>query len=234
MKRYLYTSKSVIFTLLLICIACNKEEDAVTPDIPTTPIAPIAHAGNDTTMYRPYKEYVLNGGASTDPDSNIVSYQWRLMAGPSAVNIKQQHFSDVKAYASELTMPGNYDFELTVTDADKLTAKDTVTVTIIVPTEVPVCSDPKEFIFKDLIWDYSWIMEIDIYNFYSNLPANSQIQKIYIKRDNSEEWEPAVYLAESSGYTLHTWDYGNGILVIFPSENNMGDDTPDVKIEYCN
>ncbi|MCP2044675.1 hypothetical protein L1278_002733 [Pontibacter sp. HSC-36F09] len=153
------------------------------------------------------------------------------MAGPSAVNIKQ-HFSDVKAYASELSMPGNYDFELTVTDADKLTAKDTVTVTIIVPTEVPACSDPKEFIFKDLVWDYSWIMEIDIYNFYSNLPANSQIQKIYIKRDNSNEWEPVVYLAESSGYSLHTWDYGNGVFVILPNQN-MEDDTPDVKIEYC-
>lgn len=121
-----------------------------------------------------------------------------------------------------------------VTDADKLSAKDTVTVTIIVPKEVPACSDPKEFIFKDLVWDYSWIMEIDIYNFYSNLPANSQIQKVYIKRDNSNEWEPVVYLAESSGYSLHTWDYGNGVFVIYPSNNNMEDDTPDVKIEYCN
>ncbi|WP_188500224.1 PKD domain-containing protein [Pontibacter amylolyticus] len=232
MKRYFYSSRNVIFTLLLLCIACNKEDDSVSPDIPAQPIAPIARAGNDTTMYHPYKEYVLNSSASTDPDSNIVSYQWRLMAGPSAVNIKQHHFSDVKAYASGLTVAGNYDFELTVTDADKLSAKDTVTVTIIVPTEEPVCSDPKEFIFKDLTWDYSWIMEIDIYNFYSNLPANSQIQNIYIKRDNSEEWEPVVYLPESSGYSLHTWDYGNGVFVIFPNQN-MEDDTPDVKIEYC-
>ncbi|MDO6389087.1 PKD domain-containing protein [Pontibacter sp. BT731] len=233
MIKYFYSFRNVIFTLLLLCIACNKDEDSVSPDFSAQPIAPIARAGNDTTLYRPYKDYVLNGSASTDPDSNIISYQWRLMEGPAAVKITQPHFSDVKAYASGLTEPGNYDFELTVTDEDKLAAKDTVTVTVIAPTEEPACTNPEEFIFKDLSWNYSWIMEIDIFNFYSNLPANSQIQNIYIKRDGSDEWETVVYLGNSSGYSLHTWDYGNGVLVIFPNQN-MEDDTPDLKIEYCN
>lgn len=232
MKTYLHSSTKVIFTLLLICIACNKEKDSISPNTRTQAIAPIARAGNDTTMHHPYKDYVLNGSASIDLDNNIVSYQWRLVTGPSNVDIKQYHFSDAKAYAKGLTKAGNYDFELTVTDADNLAAKDTVTVTINIPKEEPVCSDPKEFIFIDLSWDYSWIMEIDIFNFYSNLPANSRIQNIYIKRDSSNEWEPVVYMGKSSGNSLHIWDYGNGVLVIFPNQN-MEDDTPDVKIEYC-
>lgn len=233
MEKYVYSSRIAVLTLLLFCIGCNEDDDFVAPiDTRTQAIAPIARAGDDTTMYQPYKDYVLNGSASTDLDKNIVSYQWRLVRGPAAVKINQSQPTDVEAYASGLTEEGAYDFELTVTDADKLASKDTVRVTIVDPKVVPACADPKEFIFKDLTWDYSWIMEIDIFNFYSNLPPNSQIQKIYIKRDGSEEWEPVVYMGIASGYTLHTWDYGNGVLVILPNGNKRND-TPDLKIEYC-
>ena len=38
--------------------------------------APIANAGNDTTIILPANTAILNASLSADPDNNIKSYQW--------------------------------------------------------------------------------------------------------------------------------------------------------------
>lgn len=239
-KRFL-SGSFVVFSFLLLFTSCKKDPIdagfAGTGSVGTGPTSggsnngvPIARAGNDTTIYVPFSNYNLNGWASTDPNGTIKSYAWRLVAGPSTVGIDNNN--KVKAFVRGMVSLGVYEFELTVTDADGLTSKDSIKITIADPP----CNGPaKEAVFKDLPWDHSWIMEIDFFNFFSYLPPNSYLRNIYIKRDGSNNWEKVVcldYNAPDYG-KVHEWEYGNGVLVIFPGQN-MTDDTPDVKIEYCN
>ncbi|RNI24521.1 hypothetical protein EFB08_16535 [Rufibacter latericius] len=212
--------------LLGLFTSCEeKPEDAPTPHI----IAPVAHAGKDTTLLVPFSTINLTGEGSTDPDSNIVSYTWVKISGPSSVDIT--NFQSMRAFASNLVNVGTYEFELTVTDADKLFSKDTVKVTVAVP---PCTSTTKEVILKDLIWTQPWLTEIQIENPHAYLPPNSYITNFYIKRDSSDKWELIIPLNHNSpDYGLfHEWTYGNKMLVIWPGLNTE-DDTPDLKIEYC-
>jgi hypothetical protein len=229
MKKSFSSWAMVLGSFLLLFTTCKKDSADPSVDILDQPEAPVARAGNDTTIYSPVSTYNLNGSASTDPDSKIVAFGWRLFAGPSAVLI--DNYNKAKAFVRGLVNVGNYEFELTVRDADGLSSKDTIKITVVAPN---CTSALKEFVFKDLPWDYSWIMEIDIYNFYSYLPPGSMLKNIYIKRDSSTDWEIVVPLNWSSpDYgKVHEWDYGNGVLVIYPGKNHE-DDTPDIKIEYC-
>ncbi len=245
MKKRFHSLMQVVFILLLMLTACSEsEEDAISPiqltptpptspptPVPTTPpvghIAPIAQAGNDTTIYIPFHNYTLNGAAST---GSIVSYNWIVIKGPHPVGIT--NYNKPKAFVSGLMKVGEYEFLLTVTDNYNLSATDTVKISV---TEPNCTTNTKEVIIKDLGWSYAWIMEINIYDIYSYLPPDSFIKNFYIKRDASDQWELIVPLDyNSSDYGLqHEWEYGNGILAIYPG-NNSTNDTPDVKIEYCN
>jgi hypothetical protein len=69
----------------------------------------------------------LTGELSSDPDGNIVSYSWQQTAG-TPVNIEQQ--SDKVTLVTGL-IPGNYTFELTVTDNDGDSSVATVRVRVI-------------------------------------------------------------------------------------------------------
>lgn len=229
MKRTISAWVTVIISVLLLASACKKELSNRLMHLPKIAHPPVARAGMDTTIFYPFSFYDLNGSGSTDPDSNITSYSWRMLSGPSPVGLTNP--DKVKASASGLINLGTYTFELTVTDADKLSGKDTVIISVVAPD----CNGAnKEIILKDMEWNYSWIMEIDIYNIFSVLPANSHLKNIYIKRDGTSDWENVVpFNAYSPDYQFHTWAYGNHVFVIFPSNNNITNDTPDVKIEYC-
>jgi hypothetical protein len=248
MKKRFHSLAPAIFILFLMLSACSKE-DAISPiqftpppptssptptpptPVPTTPpvghMAPIAQAGNDTTIYLPFHNYTLNGIAST---GSIVSYKWVVIKGPHQVGIT--NYDKPRAFVSGLAKVGEYEFLLTVTDNYNLSSTDTVKISV---TEPNCTTDTKEIIIKDLGWSFAWIMEIDIYNLDSYLPPNSYIKNFYIKRDASDQWELIVPLDfNSTNYGLqHEWEYGNGVLVIYPGTNSTND-TPDVKIEYCN
>lgn len=224
----------LMFSLSGLLASCEKEDPVspnppVTTTQPRTPVAPTARAGNDTTLFFPFSTYVLNGEASRDPDFNIVSYTWRRINGPSLVNILLPR--SVKSLVGNLTNEGTYEFELTVTDADNLSAKDTVKVTVAIP---PCTSAIREVLLKDLEWLVIMHMMIEIKNPYSYLPPNSYIKNLYIKRDDSDEWE----LINCSVYSMyvdspfHEWIFLNNTLTIFPG-SNLKTDTPDLKIEYC-
>jgi hypothetical protein len=89
---------------------------------------PVANAGADTTIILPANSAVLNGSGSTDPGNNINAYQWTKISGPDAFNI-----ADANVVQTQVTnlVAGVYKFELKVTDASGLYAKDTVQVTIV-------------------------------------------------------------------------------------------------------
>lgn len=89
--------------------------------------APLANAGNDTTITLPANTANLDGSKSTDPDNNITSYQWAKINGPSSFAITNA--SAITTQVNNL-VEGTYLFELKVTDAGGLYAKDTILIKV--------------------------------------------------------------------------------------------------------
>ena len=93
----------------------------------TTNHPPIANAGANQIITLPTNVVNLDGGASTDPENNIISYAWTKISGPSSFNIASG--STVQTQVTNLVQ-GIYQFELKVTDAGGLFSKSTVQVTV--------------------------------------------------------------------------------------------------------
>ena len=93
--------------------------------------APTANAGADQTVAEG-AAVTLDGSASTDPESQTLTYSWRQTSGTPDVTL-----SDTSAAQPTFTAPASLSsnaaltFTLTVTDPGGLTATDTVTVTVV-------------------------------------------------------------------------------------------------------
>lgn len=98
---------------------------------------PTANAGFDQSISAG-ATCILEGSASSDSDGTIASYSWRKVSGPTIAlaNANQAVASFIAP--SESTIQ-TLVFELTVTDDDGATSKDTVTVTV---AAVPDVADP--------------------------------------------------------------------------------------------
>ncbi|MCW3094217.1 MAG: C-terminal target protein [Ferruginibacter sp.] len=93
-------------------------------------IAPSANAGADTTITLPNKTETLNSIGSSDADGTIVKYAWRKVYGPA--------YGTIQNAAAAITTVNNmvagiFGYELSVTDDNGATIKDTVEVTINQP-----------------------------------------------------------------------------------------------------
>ncbi len=86
MKHNIWMRTFNLFALVLVLVTCKKDETvystqggATAYPPPPPPIgiahAPLAHAGNDSTIYVPFSTYNLDASASLDSDKNIISYK---------------------------------------------------------------------------------------------------------------------------------------------------------------
>jgi len=95
---------------------------------------PVANAGPDTTIilpcYRKIAFVELDGTGSADPDVNIISYKWQPLTQVQSYGLYNS--TAAKAIVNKMA-PGNYGFELTVTDEGGLSSKDTILITIAGP-----------------------------------------------------------------------------------------------------
>ena len=98
------------------------------PSQPNRP--PVANAGTDQTIVLPITTVTLDGSASTDPDNNINVYVWTKISGPPSSSISNA--SAIQTQVINLAA-GTHQFELKVTDALGLFAKDTVQVLVVNP-----------------------------------------------------------------------------------------------------
>ncbi|MBI4866589.1 MAG: hypothetical protein HY816_06530 [Candidatus Wallbacteria bacterium] len=94
---------------------------------------PTAMAGADTTVTTG-AQLILDGGDSSDPDGDPLTYAWRLESGPATPQVTGTATRRLGFKASE---PGVYTFELAVTDDRSATARDLVSVTVVRPNERP-------------------------------------------------------------------------------------------------
>lgn len=94
---------------------------------PTGNRPPVAVAGPDQTINLPNNTVILDGLNSTDPDNNIVSYEWTRILGPGTFLFSNLTLTQVTA---NFLVAGIHLFELKVTDAGGLYSKDTVQITV--------------------------------------------------------------------------------------------------------
>jgi len=97
---------------------------------------PVADAGSDQTA-EPLDVVMLSGTGSSDPDGNIVEYQWEQIDG-SAVELSDLFAATTTFEIPENAQNGRMVFRLTVTDNSGDTATDTCTINIAVSSAPPV------------------------------------------------------------------------------------------------
>ena len=119
-------------TLLILSIyilSCGNE-DLTEINIHTNQ-APIAFAGDDQAISLPTNSIALDGSSSSDPDGVINTWLWKKISGPDTVTIVSatQPETEVKNLIA-----GVYEIELNITDNGGLTAKDTIQIAVIDPS----------------------------------------------------------------------------------------------------
>jgi hypothetical protein len=130
--------------------------DTDTPTTPTTPPPtqdttvqnqpPIANAGPDQTAVQPGATVTLDGTQSSDPDpgGRIDSYTWSLISsppagGPAEIDVRpNDNRGASQARFTAPQIPGDYVFQLVVTDNEEATsAPDTVVIRVVGGVETP-------------------------------------------------------------------------------------------------
>ncbi|MEO8822159.1 MAG: hypothetical protein ABI366_01195, partial [Ginsengibacter sp.] len=95
--------------------------------------SPTAYAGPDTTITLPSSSVILSGSGKDD-DGTISSYKWNKISGPNSGTINNAN--SASANVTGLT-GGTYQFELTVTDNQGASGKDTVQVIVNAAANIP-------------------------------------------------------------------------------------------------
>ena len=90
---------------------------------------PVVNAGNDIDIVLPTNNALLKG-AATDPDGSIVSYNWKVIKGPSGYLFGTPNLTGTTI---QNLFQGVYDIEFMVTDNNGAIAKDTVSITVSSP-----------------------------------------------------------------------------------------------------
>lgn len=110
----------------------EDEEDAQEIDEP-----PRSDAGQDVVILLPTDWAVLDGRDSVD-DHGISRYEWTLVKGDTAINMKVTHPGLLKVSGLQ---EGVYTFQMTVTDVAGQKSSDNVSVTVLAPKHEPeVCT----------------------------------------------------------------------------------------------
>ncbi len=114
----------IFLTAVVVLQSCKKEYSCEGCSTASTGNKlPVARAGSDQVLDQFVDRIVLDGTSSYDPDGKIVDWIWRKIAGPAS--FRYETLDPARSLVSFLE-PGDYDFELIVTDDQGASARDTV------------------------------------------------------------------------------------------------------------
>ena len=120
-------AETLVFHVTVTDAGGQKDTDSVTVTVRWNNIAPTANAGADQTVN--FGATVqLSGSASTDPENNIVSYQWSASSG--TINPALTGSATATPSFTAPNKAGWVLYQLTVTDNGGLSGTDTVKVTV--------------------------------------------------------------------------------------------------------
>ncbi|WP_052141148.1 PKD domain-containing protein [Pseudoalteromonas piratica] len=121
------TTSSLEFRLTVTDDDGDSGSDFVTVVVNSVNKSPTANAGNDFTAGSGQEVVVL--GSGTDPDGSIVAYRWQQLSGTN-VTLINDNTEKVSFTAPFDEVVSTIELELTVTDNEDASAKDTVVITI--------------------------------------------------------------------------------------------------------
>lgn len=125
---HIYDSVAVYSVGLTVTDANGLSREIVKEDlISVVPSPPIADAGVEQSVNE-NTEVTLDGSGSSDPDGEIVSYEW---TGDGSINIINSTEAEASFFAPEVDANTTYIFTLTVTDDSDSTSSANVSVTIL-------------------------------------------------------------------------------------------------------
>ncbi|CAH1773019.1 unnamed protein product, partial [Owenia fusiformis] len=124
-----------IFELIVFDEDELSDTDTVTITVIKGNAPPVADAGADQVITLPENCVIVDGKESTD-DEAIVFYIWEQKGGPAKTDISDQEAE--KTEICGLTIPGEYEFQLFVSDADEADDTDRMKVTVIKSNKPPV------------------------------------------------------------------------------------------------
>jgi hypothetical protein len=96
--------------------------------------APVANAGADLNATVGV-QVTLQGGSSSDPDGDPLTFQWRAISSPDGASVSITGGATAQPTFTP-SVAGVYEFELTVSDGE-LAVRDTVRVTAVAPNRAP-------------------------------------------------------------------------------------------------
>jgi hypothetical protein len=125
--------------LSVLMTSCGGGGSDTTATPPPTPanLAPTANAATDQSVNE--QSTVSLSGSGTDSDGSIANYSWSQISGES-VSLSDQTSNTPTFTAPTLTTATSLSFELTVTDNEGATAKDSVDIVINPVNEAPIAN----------------------------------------------------------------------------------------------
>ncbi|MFW1677639.1 PKD domain-containing protein [Pontibacter sp. JAM-7] len=118
------TSTSLVFRLTVTDDSGLSDSDNMVFHISN--LTPVAEAGADQAVDQSLQVY-LDGSASYDNDTAIISYHWQQLSG-TAVSLDSP--DNASTSFTSPPMGGDLVFQLTVTDENGLTDSDTITISV--------------------------------------------------------------------------------------------------------
>ncbi len=232
----------ILFVALLqaMCyMACSKSNPGtsqppvsavppVRPPIQTTITAPIVNAGPDFLITLPTGQVQLLGSFS-DRENNIKEVSWAKISGPDSHTFEDKHLATT--WIQNLKQ-GEYQFELTVTDATGRSDKDTSKVTVR-----NIQNPTADLVFSNHEWIPIWYNSLQVLDIYKYIRPGTPM-KVLVQRGNSSDWHEAFYISNSQKgsyeYFIETRSDGGGMysfgsLYVFYYGEDVSD-KPNVKI----
>lgn len=140
---------------------------------------PVSRTQGDLNIKLPVESMTADGSGSYAPNSTITSYQWKQVYGPL-----QAIFSAPDARVTKISgmaFPGSYVFELTVTNANKLSSRSTFEVTVL-----------------DAKGDDTFVPEITTY-------PNPAVSTLYFKQHMKKATQGTITIFNMSGAAMKSY-----------------------------